>query len=96
MAGGRARKVADHMSEARREVLSRLEALRSHLPNDAEVLTLAPAEWTPGHGQYQLRFPVVRIPLPAVTSWWLVGGQVIEQVQQGGSWFVGGIFPIGN
>jgi hypothetical protein len=96
MAGGRPRKAGDHMPHVKHEVTNRLEALRAHLPEGADVLTLAPAEWTPQHGQFQIRFPVVRVPLSGVITWWLVGGDITEQVRQGGSWFVGGIFPLGN
>lgn len=96
LAGGRARKTGDHLAQAQQEVGDRLHAMGTHLAMAEGVLTLAPAQWTPAHGQYVINFPVVRIAAEAVTAWWLVGGKVTEEAQQGGSWFVGGLFPIGN
>jgi hypothetical protein len=97
IAGGRTRKAVEHVPQARTEVTRRLEAMRAHLDETAGVLTLAPAEWIPQHGQYRLSFPVARIPLSSVSAWWLAGGQVTEEARSGGgSWFVGGIFPVGN
>ncbi len=92
LAGGRARHVPRHLEQARSEVQPVLERLRSRAAPDVDAVTLVPAHWTPQHGQYVVRLPVARIPLSGVTAWWLVGGEVTEEVRQGGSWFVGGFF----
>lgn len=55
------------------------------------ALTLAPCEVWPIAGGDGLRLPVIRIPLDAIDSWFVVTGKTLSG---GGSWFVGGIFPL--
>jgi hypothetical protein len=91
-AGGRQRHVDRHLDAAREFVSEQLAPIHAHVTDDGEALTLAPAQWTPQHGQYTLRFPVVRVAIANVAAWWLVGGEVTDEVKQGGSWFIGGVF----
>jgi len=47
--------------------------------------------WAGGDG---IRLPAIRIPLASVDVWWVTGGQVLKAPSHGGSWFIGGLFPI--
>lgn len=46
--------------------------------------------WAGGDG---IQLPAVRIPVSSVDLWWVAGGTTLKAPSQGGSWFVGGIFP---
>jgi len=42
-----------------------------------------------------MEVPALRVPLKAISSWWLAGGRYVEARTQS-QWFGGVMFPIGN
>lgn len=64
-------------------------------PDPPATLTVYDA-LTWGFGETNgLRVPVVRVRLDAVSAWWVGRGKQVKG-QAGGSFFVGGLLPIGN
>jgi hypothetical protein len=63
------------------------------------VLTLYKVRWFSAAGVLGLRdLPAVRIPLWAVTAWWIVGGAAIAgptTEAEKRTWFAGIMFPLG-
>ena len=46
----------------------------------------APCWWWPVSGGDGLSLPAVRVPLDAVSGWWIDGG---KKLSSGGNWFFG-------
>jgi hypothetical protein len=73
-----------------------LGAFRLALTPEAETptaLTLAPCELFPLAGGDGLELVAVRVPLDAVSGWWILDG---NRIAARGGWFVGATLPVGQ
>jgi hypothetical protein len=95
LSDGKRRRADDVTPEADRRTREALSALASESA-DSNVLTMAPATWTPQHGKFKVVLPVARVAIAQVAAWWVVGGTLIEQDKGGGTWVAGVAFPLGN
>jgi hypothetical protein len=65
-----------------------LEPLRRAADSEGAV-TLAAVKWWGYDNKTTLEMPAVRVPLDAISGWWVSG----ETGDQAGEWYVGVIFP---
>jgi hypothetical protein len=60
------------------------------------ALTLYDAQWQSAEGKLGLEsIPVIRVPLAAISAWWIAGGLPVARKDEDGFWLVGVSFPLG-